>query len=61
MEKIIELEHQLNINMDLIKIAKTYCEFNFDKSDELCTLISILEVISDNQQKVTKALDYIYN
>lgn len=61
MEKIIEIERQLNTNLDLIEIAKAYCEFNFDKSDELCTLISVLEIILDNQKKATKALDYLYN
>ena len=61
MEKIVEIERQLNINIDLIEVAKAYCEFNFDKSDELCTLISVFEIILDNQKKITKALDYLYD
>ena len=61
MEKIVELERQLNVNTDLLEIAKAYCEFNFDKSSELTALLSILEIILANQKKATDVLDYIYN
>ena len=61
MKKIIELERQLNANTDLLEITKAYCEHNFEKSNELSTLITILEIILDNQKKATKTLDYIYN
>ena len=61
MEKIVELERQLNVNTDLLEIAKAYCEFNNDKSDEISTLIPILEIILDNQKNLRRSLDYIYN
>lgn len=61
MEKIVELERQLNVNIDLLEIAKAYCEFNNDKSDEISALIPILEIILDNQKNVRRSLDYIYN
>jgi hypothetical protein len=61
MEKIIEIERQLNVNIDLLEIAKAYCEFNNDKSDEISALIPILEIILDNQKNVRRSLDYIYN
>ena len=61
MEKVVELERQLNVNIDLLEIAKAYCEFNNDKSDEISTLIPILEIILDNQKNLRRSLDYIYN
>ena len=61
MEKIVEIERQLDVNTDLLEIAKAYCEFNNDKSDEVSALISILDIILDNQKKVKSSLDYIYN
>lgn len=54
---IASLEQQITRNLDLLEIAKTYCEFNCDKSDEISTLFSILELIVEQQQNTVKELE----
>ena len=55
--KIIEIEKQLNSNIDLLEIAKDYCEFNIDKSIFASRLLSMLEIILINQKKISIDLD----
>ncbi len=54
---IANLEAQLNKGIDLLEIAKTYCEYNCDKSDEISTLFSILELIIKEQKNTVKSLE----
>lgn len=60
MEKIREIEQKVNLVIDLLEIAKSYCEFNYDKSRELSALDSILEIIIKNQQDASQAIDGLY-
>ena len=60
MEKFIELEQKLDLNMDLLELARSYCELNTDKSREMSALHSVLDIIIDNQEDAKKTLDYIY-
>ena len=54
---IASLEEQLSRNVDLLEIAKTYCEFNCAKSDEISTLFSILELIIEQQKNSVNNLE----
>lgn len=54
---IASLEAQLNKGIDLLEMAKTYCEYNCDKSDEISTLFSILELIIKEQKDTVKSLE----
>ncbi len=54
---IANLEEKISRNTDLLEIAKTYCEFNCDKSDEISTLFSILELIVERQKDTVKSLE----
>ena len=56
MEKILKLEERVYTNMDLLEIAKTYCEFNYDKSKEISVLNSIIDIIIENQKLITREL-----
>lgn len=56
-EKIANLEQRISQGIDLLEIAKTYCEFNCDKSDEVSTLFSILEITLQEQKKLIKDLE----
>lgn len=56
-EQIIDLEKLLNSNTDLLEIAKVYCESNCNKSPEVSSLISILEIVLKNQKNVIRKLD----
>ncbi|MCM1340094.1 MAG: hypothetical protein NC191_10525 [Muribaculaceae bacterium] len=61
MEEITNLEQKLNTGLDLLEIAKIYCEFNYDKSDELSALNSVLEIIIQIQKSATSSLDKLLN
>ena len=59
MEKIIDIEEQININTDLLKVAKDYCEFNIDKSSTIGFLIPLIEIILQNQKNILAHFDNI--
>ena len=60
MEKLTEPEQILNSNIDLLEVTRSYCESNWDKSNELSILYSVLEIIINNEREAKKTLDYIY-
>ena len=47
-------------NMDIIEIAKDYCEFNCEKSAKMYALIRLFDIVIENQKKLSKALDGMY-
>ena len=59
MEELAYLEEQLNINVDLLEIAKDYCEFNYDKSSSLSRLLVLLDIILANQKIIAAKLDNV--
>lgn len=59
MEEFAYLEEQLNINVDLLEIAKDYCEFNYDKSSSLSRLLVLLDIILANQKIIAAKLDNV--
>lgn len=61
MDKIIELEQRLNVNVDLLEVAKSYCDLNSDKSTEMSSLSSVLDIVLKNQKDIAKNLDFLYN
>lgn len=54
---VASVEEQLSRNIDLLEIAKTYCEFHCAKSDEISTLFSILELVVEQQKNTVNALE----
>lgn len=54
---ILEIEQDIIRNTDLLELAKTYCEFYGDRSDEVSTLFSVLEHVVDMQKKLIKKVD----
>lgn len=60
MENMKEIEEKVNIGVDLLEIAKSYCEVNYDKARELAALGTLLEIISENQQNISRAIDCVY-
>ena len=57
--KISHIEEQITLNINLLEIARGYCEYNFDKACEISTLGSLIEIILDNQQNLAKNVDGI--
>ena len=59
MGKITNLEEKMYINIDLLKIAKDYCEFNADKSCTTSSLLSLIEIVLNNQKSMAENFDEI--
>lgn len=55
--EISKIEEELRESIDLTEIAKTYCEFNYDKSVEISILGTILQIILDKQQILRDKID----
>ena len=59
MEKILGIEEQININADLLQIARDYCEFNIDNSKIASILLSLIEILLQNQRNIVADIDEI--
>lgn len=59
LEKFARLEQKIAHGANLLEITKSYCELNYDQSKEIPALISILEVILDNQRMLMDAMEEI--
>lgn len=57
LNKIASIEERITQNVNLLEIAKAYCEFNCDKSDEISSLFSILEIILTEQKKLVSEVE----
>ncbi len=51
------LVEKVTLTLDLLEIAKGYCQYNFDKGQEIVALCSILEVILEAQRYLADKLD----
>lgn len=56
-DEITTLVQKVTLGVDLLEVAKCYCEHNYDKSDELPVLVSVLEIILDVQKEVADRVD----
>ena len=59
MEKILGIEEQININADLLQIARDYCEFNIENSKVASILLSLIEILLQNQRNIVADIDEI--
>lgn len=59
MEKISKFEEKLNFSIDLLELAKSYCDVNYDKSMEVSTIATALELVILKQKELVKELDYL--
>lgn len=57
MEKIIDIEEQMNINVDLLQIARDYCEYNIENSNVTNSLMTLLDVMLQNQKNIVAHFD----
>ncbi len=58
-EKISLIEEQITMNIDLLEIAKDYCEYNFDKAREIAALSTIINIILAEQHNLARSFDGI--
>ncbi len=54
---ILEIEQDIAKSTDLLELAKTYCEFHGDKSDEISTLYSVLDQVVEMQNGLIGKID----
>lgn len=59
MEEFIDFEQKININIDLLEIAKDYCEFNNDRGMSTSSLISLIEIMLQNQKTLIADFDKV--
>ena len=59
MENFIDFEEQLNKSIDLLEIARDYCEFNNDKDTTICNLISLIDIILQSQKNLMAKFDKV--
>lgn len=56
-EKINSIERNINLNIDLLDVAKDFCEFNFDKAAEISALFTMLEIMLKKQKELATEFD----
>ena len=57
LEKFVNIEQGVTFGLDMLEVAKCYCEKNCDKFAEIAILNTILEVMLTNQRKLVGELD----
>lgn len=51
------MEEKINLCINLLEIAKTYCDFNYDKTAEVPIIGSLLEIILNIQKELADDYD----
>ena len=56
-EKINEIERNINSSIDLLNIVKAYCDFNYEKSSELVAVSTAIDILLAKQLQVASDFD----
>lgn len=56
-EKLNEFEREINTSIDLLSVAKGYCDLNYDKSSELVAISTVIEILLSKQLKLASDFD----
>ena len=56
-EKLNEFERDINASIDLLSVAKGYCDLNYDKSSELVAISTVIEILLNKQLKLASDFD----
>lgn len=57
LNNITFLEEKVTLSLDLLEIAKGYCEYNYDKGPEVVAVGSIMDVIAKVQKDIADDID----
>ena len=60
-KKEVGMEEKINLCINLLEIAKTYCDFNYDKTAEVPIIGSLLEIILNIQKEQETSITDIPN
>ena len=58
-DNIIELESKVVESINLLEVAKGFCEFNYDKSADILALNSVIKIVLDNQNEIGECMEEI--
>lgn len=59
LKNIIELEENVMQSIDLLEVAKGYCEYNFERCSEVSKIGTIINFVLDKQKDLANKLDNI--
>ena len=51
------MEEKINLTIDLLEIIKAYCDFNYDKTMEIPTIGSVVEIALKTQKELAREFD----
>ncbi len=57
LEILNSLEEKIISSIDLLEIAKNYCEYNFDKSQEISAMGTLLNIVLNEQRQLANCID----
>ncbi len=59
LNKYTKLEEKITLSMDLLEVARGYCEYNFDKGQEVVALHSVIELLLETHRDIAEEFDKI--
>ena len=59
LNKYTKLEEKITLCLDLLEVARGYCEYNFDKGQEVVALHSVIELILETHRDIAEEFDKI--
>lgn len=57
LETLTSVEEKITLSIDLLEIAKNYCEYNFDKGQEVSAIGGLLKVVLEEQKQLADCID----
>ena len=51
------MEEKIHLTIDLLEIIKAYCDFNYDKTKEIPTIGSVIEIALKTQKELAREID----
>ncbi len=57
LKKTTLIEEKITLSLDLLEVAKGYCEKNFDKGKEVVALSSVIDILIDVQKDIADFID----
>lgn len=57
LKKTTLIEEKITLSLDLLEVAKGYCEKNFDKGKEVVALSSVIDILIDVQKNIADFID----
>ena len=56
-ENFNNIEKMIFSNINLLEVARGYCENNYDKAPEIISINTIIEIILEKQKTIASSID----